>query len=170
MNKNNYHSNMVNEGNKMKNIWIRVSYESYLPGISITIELNNDCVIRRRELSMEDKYKLKRGINRAHYATLLDIELAEKRREEEIELLWTKIKLDKQKCENVDTLLKKVDFSSLQEKYIDLSVCDGGSMTFEIFEENFTKTIKVVNYHEEDKNLNLLSVVARYLSDISKVE
>ncbi len=71
--------------------------------------------------------------------------------------------LDKKMIEELDSWIEQVDFDSLEDSYIDLNVCDGGSMTFELFREDYHKEVEVVNYSGDDSNLASLRKVSRFL-------
>ncbi len=68
------------------------------------------------------------------------------------------------------TLIKekrsKVNFKTLKNEYYDSNVIDGGTVTFQITEENFSKTIQETNFSWKGTEYEPLAKFIHYLYDL----
>ena len=72
------------------------------------------------------------------------------------------------------TLIKekrsKINFKTLKNEYYDSNVIDGGTDTFQITEENFSKTIEETNFSWKGTEYEPLAQFIHYLYDLSYTE
>ena len=86
--------------------------------------------------------------------------------EEKISTHWER--LEDYQIKELKDRLKKIDFYSLKNEYVDLGIMDGGSSKFNIYNNPVTKEVKIVNFYKEDPYFEQLKNLTNYLCEVSE--
>lgn len=120
-------------------IWIRLSSVGCHTGGQTIIEIRKDYFIHVSNGYVFDKEK-----TFSHWERLEDKDIKE-----------------------LKNKIKRVDFLSLKDEYIDPNVMDGGGFDFEIYDTPITKKVREYNYHNRDDHYfnqldNLTDLIFNY--------
>ncbi len=128
------------------------------------IEVSSDFYVRL--------FKIPNNESEIIVPTVDQITLKELEELEGLEIIYSELLLLSSKQQaHLKEKRNEIDFNIFKNEYYNPEVMDGGTTTFEIVEENFTKTIRETNFSLEGTEYDILERFISYVDNLgTKVE
>ena len=144
--------------------WIKISNYGCMSNTTRGIEVSSDFYVRL--------FKIPNNESEIIVPTVDQITLKELEELEGPEIIYSELLLLSSKQQaHLKEKRNEIDFNIFKNEYYNPEVMDGGTTTFEIVEENFTKTIRETNFSLEGTEYDILERFISYVDNLgAKVE
>ncbi len=144
--------------------WIKISNYGCMSNTTRGIEVSSDFYVRL--------FKIPNNESEIIVPTVDQMTLKELEELEGPEIIYSELLLLSSKQQaHLKEKRNEIDFNIFKNEYYNPEVMDGGTTTFEIVEENFTKTIRETNFSLEGTEYDILERFISYVDNLgAKVE